>query len=135
MTKILNTIIKNIGNIYTPKLSGQYGEITHLTHASLLIKDGLIEEVYHDNNFSTDKNTDIIDAGGLTLLPGFVDAHTHPVFWNTREAEFLMRIEGKTYEEIANAGGGIRNSARDFRDADKSDIKQRTANRIKTFLE
>jgi imidazolonepropionase len=135
LNRILNTIIKNIGNLYTPKLDGKYGEITHLTNVSLLIKDGTIEEIYHENTFSVDGNVDIIDAKGLTLLPGFVDAHTHPVFWNTRESEFLMRIEGKTYEEIAEAGGGIRNSARDFRNADKSDIKQRTANRIKTFLE
>jgi imidazolonepropionase len=68
-------------------------------------------------------------------LPGFIDAHTHPVFWKTREAEFIMRIEGKSYEEIAAAGGGIRNSARHFRTAGKEEIKEITRKRIRTFFE
>jgi imidazolonepropionase len=102
---------------------------------SLSIKDGYIDTIYPEINPPKDEATNTIDAKSLTVLPGFVDSHTHPVFWNTRESEFLMRIEGKTYEEIAEAGGGIRNSARDFRNANKNDIKMRTSERIKTFLE
>jgi imidazolonepropionase len=64
-----------------------------------------------------------------------VDAHTHPVFWKTREQEFIMRLRGKSYEQIAAAGGGIRNSAREFQKAAKGDIKALTARRLSTFLE
>ena len=45
------------------------------------------------------------------MTPGLVDPHTHAVFARRREDEFAMRVEGKSYEEIAKAGGGIRNSA------------------------
>lgn len=55
-----------------------------------------------------------IDASGRVVLPGFVDPHTHLVFGRTREDEFEMRCLGRTYEEIAAAGGGIRASARRF---------------------
>jgi imidazolonepropionase len=56
-----------------------------------------------------------IDAAGRVVMPGFVDPHTHLVFGRTREDEFEMRCLGRTYEEIAAAGGGIRASARRFR--------------------
>ncbi|MGB5138598.1 MAG: imidazolonepropionase, partial [Candidatus Zixiibacteriota bacterium] len=56
-----------------------------------------------------------VDAGGLLVTPGLVDPHTHPVFAATREDEFYMRNAGKSYMEIAESGGGIRNSARRLR--------------------
>ena len=52
-------------------------------------------------------NAVVIDAGGAVVTPGFVDPHTHAVFARTREDEFAMRIEGRSYEEIAAAGGGV----------------------------
>lgn len=56
-----------------------------------------------------------IDLGTRVVVPGFVDPHTHPVFAKNRADEFELRCRGKTYEEIAKAGGGIRNSARRLR--------------------
>jgi imidazolonepropionase len=131
----MKTFIKNIGNLYTPNLNGRYGDITHMKNVSLSVKNGIIDRIYPEANLNIDGFSNIIDAQALTVLPGFVDAHTHPVFWNTRETEFLMRIKGKSYEEIAQAGGGIRNSARDFQSADKSAIKIKTITRLKKFLE
>lgn len=58
-----------------------------------------------------------IDAGGALVTPGLVDPHTHAVFARTREDEFAMRVEGRSYEEIAEAGGGIRSSVRSLRGA------------------
>jgi imidazolonepropionase len=58
-----------------------------------------------------------IDAQGLLVTPGLVDPHTHAVFARTREDEFAMRVEGRSYEEIAAAGGGIRSSVRSLRQA------------------
>ena len=50
---------------------------------------------------------DIIDVSGKVIMPGFVDPHTHPVFYNKRDSEYAMRLSGSSYEEIANNGGGI----------------------------
>jgi len=76
-----------------------------------------------------------IDGKNYWALPGFVDPHTHPVFYKTREDEFEMRIQGKSYEEIAAEGGGIRNSARAFRKASFQEIMDLTYQRILQFLE
>ena len=65
---------------------------------------------------------EVIDANGMLVTPGLVDPHTHPVFAATREDEFYMRNAGKTYMEIAEAGGGIRNSARRLRQADEETL-------------
>ncbi|TFH02816.1 MAG: imidazolonepropionase, partial [Calditrichales bacterium] len=132
----MKTLITHIGNLYTPDSRGPYGKITHHKNIALLVADGKINKIYNQPNpEEVDAAIPRIDARGMTMIPGFVDPHTHPVFWQTREAEFQMRVQGKSYEEIAAAGGGIRNSARNFRNAGKSDIKEVTRKRIRTFLE
>jgi imidazolonepropionase len=60
---------------------------------------------------------EVVDAGGRILLPGFVDAHTHPVFAGTRAGEFEERAAGATYQEIAARGGGIQSTVRATREA------------------
>ena len=65
----------------------------------------------------------LIDAYGKTVLPGLVDPHTHLVFAGTRENEFAMRIQGKTYQEIAAAGGGINATVAATRKASKAELK------------
>lgn len=69
-------------------------------------------------------DADVVDGRGQIVTPGLVDPHTHPVFAATREDEFYMRNAGKTYMEIAEAGGGIRNSARRLRAADPDALFQ-----------
>lgn len=64
----------------------------------------------------------VIDAGGRIVLPGFVDAHTHPVFAGNRADEFALRAEGATYEQIAANGGGIRATVRKTRAATEDDL-------------
>jgi imidazolonepropionase len=129
----MSLLIKNISHLYTPLNSLPFGEYQHLTNTNILVENGLISKISDGNDLTQAEK--IIDAHGQVVLPGFVDAHTHPVFWKTREAEFIMRIQGKSYEEIANAGGGIRNSVRRFREASKGAIKGVTRNRIKRFFE
>jgi imidazolonepropionase len=63
------------------------------------------------------KDCEVVDAGRRVCLPGFVDAHTHPVFAGTRADEFERRAAGATYQEIAAAGGGIRATVRRTREA------------------
>src|SRR5712691_6895570 len=66
-----------------------------------------------------------IDCGGRVVLPGFVDSHTHPVFTHPRLVDFEKRISGANYEEIAEAGGGIRSSIEGVRKASKAALTQK----------
>ena len=65
-----------------------------------------------------------LDCTGKTVLPGFVDSHTHPVFTHPRLLDFEKRIAGATYEEIAAAGGGIRSSIEGVREATKAALSE-----------
>lgn len=129
-------LIKNISKCYTANPNGKFGDILEFRSPQILIENENIIHIFESSSSDIDeKNVEIIDANGCCVLPGFIDPHTHPVFWKTREKEFIMRIEGKSYEEIAEAGGGIRNSVRAFREATKEQIKTVTKNRIKKFFE
>jgi imidazolonepropionase len=66
-----------------------------------------------------------IDCRGGVVLPGFVDSHTHPAFMQPRLVDFEKRIEGATYEEIAESGGGIRSSINDVREAKRTELTRK----------
>ncbi len=74
-----------------------------------------------------------IDCGGRVVLPGFVDSHTHPVFTHPRLVDFEKRISGANYEEIAEAGGGIRSSTDGVRKASKSALTQKLVTALADF--
>lgn len=75
-----------------------------------------------------------LDADGGTVLPGFVDAHTHPVFAGTREREFEQRMAGASYVEIAEAGGGIASSLAGVRSASREELTALLLTRADRFL-
>src|SRR2546430_13843499 len=88
----------------------------------MLVRDGRIELVGARSALEPRIGADyeVVDAGGRVVLPGFVDAHTHPVFAGTRADEFEQRADGATYAEIAARGGGIRSTVRKTRAAGES---------------
>lgn len=80
------------------------------------------------------QSAEVVDLGPGLVTPGFVDPHTHPVFAATREDEFEARNLGRSYEEIAKAGGGIRNSARRLRALTTEALAEGLSRRADEFL-
>jgi imidazolonepropionase len=99
-------------------------ELAIIPDGAMRIRDGLIVAVgpRADIVASLADDTQPVDAGWRIVLPGFIDAHTHPVFAGTRAAEFEQRIAGATYAEIAAAGGGIRSTVRRTREVSDGDL-------------
>ncbi len=77
---------------------------------------------------------DVTDCGGRWLLPGLVDCHTHIVFGGSRAAEFEQRLLGRSYEEIARAGGGIASTVRSTRAASGDELKAGAAGRLEALM-
>jgi imidazolonepropionase len=102
-----------------PRSGPAMRELAIVIDGALRLRDGKIAAVGTRGEIekACSADTEIVDAGGRIVLPGFVDAHTHPVFAGNRAGEFERRIEGATYAEIAAAGGGIRSTVAQTRDA------------------
>lgn len=95
-----------------PRVGPEMRELGIIDRGALLVRDGLITKVGTTSQIEAliDGDTKVVDASGNCVLPGFVDAHTHPVFGGTRVDEFEERAKGATYEEIAARGGGIQST-------------------------
>jgi len=113
--------IKNIKTLYQisdgahPVKGQSMSMLPHIKEAYLAIEDGVIVEYGSMNDWPgiTDwRNLEVLDATDQVVLPAWCDSHTHLVFAGTREDEFVDRIKGLSYEEIAARGGGILNSAK-----------------------
>src|SRR5215208_6870166 len=107
-----------------PRVGPELRELGIVSRGGLFVRDGLIERVgtVAEVESLIDASTTVVDAGGRVLLPGFVDAHTHPVFAGTRVDEFEERSQGATYQEIAARGGGIQSTVNHTRAASVDDL-------------
>jgi imidazolonepropionase len=105
-----------------------------LKNAYLIIENELIADfglMQNLNNIEADK---IIDATGKMVLPAWCDSHTHIVYAGNREGEFVDRINGLTYEEIASKGGGILNSAKKLQQTAEDDLFEQSSKRIEEIM-
>ena len=115
-------------------------DFAHISHAYLLAENGLIKEfgamadLEKSPNYQTIKASNEVNAEGKIVLPTFVDSHTHLVFARSREEEFVLKIKGASYEEIAAAGGGILNSARRVNDATEDELFNAAWARLKELI-
>jgi imidazolonepropionase len=95
-----------------PRVGAELRDLSIIKDGALFVRGDRIERVGTRAEIEPliDRNCETIDAGGRIVLPGFVDAHTHPVFASNRAGEFEERVSGVTYQEIAARGGGIQST-------------------------
>ncbi|HJQ71057.1 MAG TPA: imidazolonepropionase [Blastocatellia bacterium] len=112
-------------------------ELQIVEDGAVLVRGGRIAAVGRSEDVEREASNEArrIDATGRVVMPGFVDAHTHPVFAGTRADEYEMRAEGLTYQQIAAAGGGIRSSVRKTREASEDELYEMALPRVRRFLE
>lgn len=97
-----------------PRVRAELRELAIIDAGAMLIRNGRIERVgpLREIEPLIDANCEVIDAGRRVVMPGFVDAHAHPVFAGTRLDEYEQRSLGTSYQDIAASGGGIRSTVR-----------------------
>lgn len=123
-------IVTNIGELVT--FSKNRNEMVVHHDVEMIVEDGAVKEI---GKGLGSPEFEKVDADGKLVTPGFVDPHTHPVFNETRELEYEMRVMGKSYMEIAEAGGGIRSSVRSLRSANPVELKMKVKKRLDGFLQ
>lgn len=115
--------MKRLDIIENAFLALEDGEV--VAYGSMLEWEGVIDW----------RDVEVVDADGCYVLPAFIDAHTHTVFAKSREEEFVDRINGLSYEDIAAKGGGILNSARKLSELSEDDLFEAAKKRIKCIIQ
>jgi imidazolonepropionase len=117
------------------KVSGsEMAILPKIDNAFLLIKDNKIADFGPMENCPNLENAKIIDASGKVILPTWVDSHTHIVYAGNRVQEFVDRINGLSYEEIFNRGGGILNSAKKLNKTSEDAIYEQSKIRLENVM-
>ncbi|MGE8339613.1 MAG: imidazolonepropionase [Flavobacterium sp.] len=117
------------------KVSGaEMAKLPTIKNAFLVLKDNLIEDFGSMDNLPEIKANKTIDATGKVVLPSWCDSHTHIVYAGNREQEFVDRINGLSYEEIANRGGGILNSAKKLNETSEEEIYEQSKVRLEEVM-
>ena len=140
----MKIVIKNIAELIqtesTPKkwvAGADMKNISTIKDAFVEIENGIITGFGSMDNWSGIENwsnTEIIDAEGGMIFPTFCDSHTHLVFAASREEEFVDRIKGLSYQEIAKKGGGILNSAEKLQNATEDELFESALARLKEVI-
>lgn len=139
--------IQNISQLLTlaskkkgPRVREEMRELGIIEGGSVWIEDGIIQDIGTTREMILKylpraKEAEIVDATGKIVTPGLIDPHTHVVFGGSREHEFEMRMEGASYMDIMNAGGGIHATTRKMRTLTEEHIFNQTARRLDLFLQ
>ncbi|WNS75882.1 imidazolonepropionase [Bacillus sp. DTU_2020_1000418_1_SI_GHA_SEK_038] len=123
-----------------PRSREAMSELGLIEDGSLWIEDGVVQAVGTTKELeklyaARVQDAEIVDAAGHLVTPGLVDPHTHVVYGGSREREFEMRLEGATYMDIMNAGGGIHATTRMTREASEEELIEQTTRRLDSFLQ
>ncbi len=123
-------LLKNSSQILTMS----NGELGIIENGYLRVKEGKIIEIGRWSDEIARSNEKEIDCAGSVVLPGFVDPHTHLVFGGWRAEEFETRLSGKSYKEIAEAGGGILSTVKATRMASEEELYQKAFFQLKEMV-
>ena len=135
-------IIKNASEIVTPvgsflKLGEEMNVLRVIKDGATVIEDGVIVSIGdtpHVLSMFNENEYEVIDAKDKTVLPGFIDSHTHFIFSGFREEEFQMRLKGYSYMDIMKSGGGILNTVKATRKASIEELISLGSVRLKSML-
>jgi imidazolonepropionase len=118
-----------------PQRGATLGNLGIIEHGAVLVHDGRILEVGVGSDLiAKHSGQPRFDAGGKVVMPGFVDAHTHPIWAGDRAVEFEQRLQGKTYLEILEAGGGILSTVQATRHASMEELLNQTRPRLQRMF-
>jgi imidazolonepropionase len=121
---------------YIDKVSGaDMSVLPKIENAFLLVENNIIIDFGPMENCPALQNTSIIDATDRVVLPTWIDSHTHIVYAGNRIQEFVDRINGLSYEEIANRGGGILNSAKKLNETSEDEIYEQSKARLEEIMQ
>jgi len=130
--------IKELVQVREEQISFLAGEemkiLPTIKHAYLLIEDGLISNFGKMTDCPNQSQYEIINATGRIMLPSWCDSHTHLVYAGNREGEFVDKINGLSYEEIANRGGGILNSAKKIAEISEEYLYKQSKERLDEII-
>jgi imidazolonepropionase len=143
----MDILIKDIKQLVTcrnptrlPKSGKKQSDIGLIENGNIFIEDdkisfaGSSSELKKFLTINRSEKYEIIDGKNKVIMPGFIDSHTHFVFAGSRENEYEMRLAGKTYQDIAKAGGGILSTVQAVRKTPKNLLKQYAEDRLKKFV-
>ena len=122
-----------------PRIKQAMNELTIIEDGSIWIEEGIIQAVGTTQELEEQfkdraHEAEITDATGHLVTPGLVDPHTHVAYGGSREREFEMRLEGATYMDIMNAGGGIHATTKMTREATEDELVEQAKKRLDSFL-
>ena len=132
-------LIHSAGQLLTlaggPQRGAALGTLGLVEDGAVLVREGRITAVGSSAEMrAAHPNEATLDASGRVVLPGFVDAHSHPIWAGDRAAEFELRLQGKGYLEILEAGGGILSTVRATRAASLDELLQQTGPRLQRMF-
>lgn len=140
MPQIYDLIVRNIGQLVTmegpnrPRKGTEMNQLSIQEQAAFAVSNGRVSWIGTNQEAASLQANELIDARGRLVTPGLVDPHTHLVFGGSRENEVALKLQGLSYLEILERGGGILSTVRSTRDATKESLLEKAEKHLNRFL-